>query len=96
MLRVYEGASGQKLNCAKTSLFFSSNTPIDIQEIIKERFRAQVIKHHEKYLGLPSLAGRNKKNTFNSIEDKLRKNLARWKEKLLSKVGKEGLIKVMA
>ena len=73
MLRVYEGASGQKLNYAKTSLFFSSNTPIDIQEIIKERFRAQVIKHHEKYLGLPSLAGRNEKNTFNSIEDKLRK-----------------------
>ena len=96
MLRVYEGASGQKLNYAKTSLFFSSNTPIDIQEIIKERFRAQVIKHHEKYLGLPSLAGRNKKNTFNSIEDILRKKLARWKEKLLSKVGKEGLIKVMA
>ena len=55
-----------------------------------------MIKHHEKYLGLPSLAGRNKKNTFNSIEDILRKKLARWKEKLLSKVGKEGLIKVMA
>ena len=34
---------------------------MDIQEIIKERFGAQVIKHHEKYLGLPSLVGRNKK-----------------------------------
>ena len=62
VLRVYEGASGQQLNCTKTSLFFSSNTPIDIQEVIKESFGAQVIKHHEKYLGLPSLVGRNKKD----------------------------------
>ena len=79
VLKVYECASGQQLNCTKTSLFFSSNTPMDIQEIIKERFRAQVIKHHEKYLCLPSLVGRNKKNTFNSIKDKLRKKLAGWK-----------------
>ena len=93
---MYEGASKQYLNRAKTSLFFSSNTPIDIQEIIKERFGAQVIKHHEKYLGLPSLVGRNKKSTFNSIKDKLRKKLAGWKGKLLSKAGKEVLIKVVA
>ena len=96
VLKVYEGASGQQLNRTKTSLFFSSNTPIDIQEIIKERFRALVIKLREKYLGLPSLVGRNKKNTFNSIKDKLRNKLVGWKEKLLSKAGKEVLIKVVA
>ena len=96
VLRVYEGASGQQLNRAKTSLFFSRNTPNNIQEIIKDRFRAQVIKHYEKYMGLPSLLGRNKKNTFNSIKDKLRKQLAGWKEKLLSKARKEVLIKVVA
>ena len=96
VLRVCECASGQQLNRTKTSLFFSSNTPMDIQEIIKERFGAQVIKHHEKYLGLLSLVGRNKKNTFNSIKDKLRKKLAGWKEKLLSKAEKEVLIKALA
>ena len=55
-----------------------------------------MIKLREKYLGLPSLVGRNKKNTFNSIKDKLRKKLAGWKGKLLSKAGKEVLIKVVA
>lgn len=47
-------------------------------------------------LGLPSLVGKNKRNTFNDIKDKLRKKLAGWKEKLLSKAGKEILIKAMA
>ena len=44
ILKVYEQASGQQLNRAKTSLFFSSNTPSGIQEEIKQRFGAQVIK----------------------------------------------------
>ena len=55
LLRVYEKASGQQLNRAKTSLFFSSNTSRDVQEEIKTRFGAQIIEQHKKYLGLPSL-----------------------------------------
>lgn len=47
-------------------------------------------------LGLPSLVGKNKRNTFNEIKDKLRKKLAGWKEKLLSKAGREIIIKAMA
>ena len=67
-----------------------------IQEEIKVKFGAQVIKQHEKYLGLLSLVGRSKRNTFNDIKEELKKNLAGWKEKLLSKAGKEVLIKALA
>ena len=67
-----------------------------IQEEIKVKFGAQVIKQHEKYLRLLSLVGRSKRNTFNDIKEKLKKNLAGWKEKLLSKAGKEVLIKAVA
>lgn len=40
--------------------------------------------------------GRNNKNSFKEIKEKLAKKLARWKEKLLSKAGKEILIKAVA
>ena len=96
VLKVYEDALGQQLNRAKTSLFFSNNTNRSIKEEIKSRFAAQIIKQHEKYLGLPSLVGNNKRNTFNAVKEKLAKKLTRWKEKLLSKAGNEVLIKAVA
>ena len=96
ILKVYEEASGQQLNRAKTSLFFSQNTRDEVNEEIKTRFGAQIIRQYEKYLGLPLLIGRNKRNSFNNIKEKLAKKLASWKEKLLSKAGKEELIKAVA
>ena len=55
-----------------------------------------MIWQHKKYLGLPSLVGRNKKNIFKEVKEKLAKKLASWKEKLLSKAEKEVLIKAVA
>ena len=42
------------------------------------------------------LVGKNKRNTFNEIKEKLHRKLAGWKEKLLSKARKEVLIKAVA
>ena len=44
ILSTYEKASGQQLNRSKTSLFFSPNTTKEIQDEIKIRFGAQVIR----------------------------------------------------
>lgn len=96
VLKVYELASGQQLNRAKTSLYFSSNTAKELQEEIKSRFGAQVIKQHERYLGLPSLVGKNKKYSFKEMKEKLARKLAGWMEKLLLKARKEILIKTVA
>lgn len=95
VLQIYKQASSQQLYQAKTSLFFSKNTPGDVKEEIKTRFRVQVIKQHKRYLGLPSLVGRNKQSTFKSIKEKLGKKLVGWKEKMLSKIEKEILIKAV-
>lgn len=64
VLETYEQASGQQLNRDKTALYFSHNTPQPMQEDIKALFGAEVIRQHEKYLGFPSLADKNKCNTF--------------------------------
>ena len=40
--------------------------------------------------------GRNKRSTFSAIKDKVGKKLEGWKQKILSKVGKEILIKAVA
>ena len=71
VLEVYEEESGQKLNRDKTSLFFSKNTKEEIKEFAKGTFGAQIIQHHEKYLGLPPLMGRAKKKAFNCIKDQV-------------------------
>ena len=73
----------------KTSLFFSGNTPREVQEEIKNRFGAQIIKQHEKYLGLLSLVGRNKRTTFNAIKEKLGKMLAVGKKNCSPRRGKK-------
>ena len=66
LLNLYEAASGQKINTDKTSLFFSSNTGLETQESIKQALGVETIPEYKKYLRLPSIVGRNKKNSFYS------------------------------
>ncbi|XP_037495086.1 uncharacterized protein LOC119370621, partial [Jatropha curcas] len=48
------------------------------------------------YLGLPSLIGRDKKQIFSFIKDRLWKKLNSWNNRFLSRVGREVLIKSVA
>nr|XP_023887252.1 uncharacterized protein LOC111999356 [Quercus suber] len=96
LLQVYEASSGQQLNRNKTSLFFSPNTEVGIREDVKNMFGADVIKPHESYLGLPSLVGRSKFNSFAQLKQRVANKVSGWKEKLLTNAGKEILIKVVA
>ena len=48
---------------------------------------------HQKYLGLPTIYGRSKKVLFRELLDRMWKKLRGWKEKLLSRAGKEILLK---
>ena len=46
-------------------------------------------------MGLPSLVGKEKKKFFSIIKERIWKKLKGWKEKLLSQVGREILIKAV-
>ena len=96
VLEDYEANSGKKLNKEKTSLFFNKNTCEDVQKQVKSQFGAQIIKHHEKYLGLLPLVGKGKRKAFNRIKDLVGRKIAGWKGKLLSNAGREILIKAVA
>ena len=92
----YERASSQQINRAKTTLFFSKPTNADIQDRIKDMLGVMVVQQYEKYLGLPSLVGRNKTESFSHIKQQIWKKLQGWESKLLSQAGREILIKVVA
>ena len=54
-----------------------------------------IIKDYEKYLGLPSLVGRQKKACFNKVKERIWAKMQGWKEKLSSQARKEVMIKAM-
>ena len=61
VLAKYERASGQQINRAKTTLFFSKSSTEEVQGVIKDMLGVNVVRQYEKYLGLPSLVGKKKK-----------------------------------
>ena len=51
----------------------------------------------EKCLGLPMVGGgKSKVNTFRGFQEKITKRIMGWKEKFISEVGREILIKIVA
>ena len=59
-------------------------------------FGAEIVRQHEKYLGLPPLVGKGKRKAFSRIKDQVGRKIAGWKGNLLSNAGREILIKAVA
>ena len=57
---------------------------------------ARVMNDCERYLGLPVTCGKSKVNMFKEIQEKISKRVMGWKEKFISKAGREILIKTAA
>lgn len=54
-----------------------------------------MVEKHEKYLGLPSIVGISRRQVFTNIKDRVWSRIQGWSAKLLSKAGKEVLIKAV-
>ena len=83
----------KRLILIKLLFFFSSNTRLETQESIKQALGAETVPEYKKYLRLPSIMGRNKKTAFTPIIERVWSKLKGWKEKTMSQVGREILIK---
>lgn len=96
ILDEYEKCSGQMINREKSSVLFSKNTKEQYKEEVKTFLKIKKEGNSGKYLGLPFYIGKSKSKTFAYLKDKIWKCIQGWKEKLLSKAGKEILIKAVA
>jgi hypothetical protein len=95
LLKVYEDASGQRLNNNKTAIYFSGNTTQIVKKEIVEVAGILVNQRYDFYLGLHAMVGRSKIVAFKSIRDQVWKILQDWKLQFLSQAGKEILLKAV-
>lgn len=96
VIKEYEQASGQLVNLDKSEVNFSQNVSENRKNMIRDRMGVKAVEVQEKYLGLPTIIGRSKKQIFAKVEDRMWKKLKGWKEQALSKAGKEVLLKSVA
>ncbi|XP_057800052.1 uncharacterized protein LOC131015604 [Salvia miltiorrhiza] len=96
LLGDYERASGQGINYHKSGIMFSSNVLPDDRDSLSQLLGVWSPLNTGRYLGLHSLIGRNKKEIFQYLRERLWNKVQGWSGKKLSKAGKEVLIKAVA
>ena len=93
ILATYELASGQAISLPKSEIYCSRNVPDGLKTTITNILGVQAVLGTGKYLGLPSMIGRDRKATFAYIKDRVWQKINSWSGKCLSKAGREVMIK---
>ena len=92
----YCTSSSQLVSEAKSSIYFSPNTPVEEKVVICQQLNINTEALNDEYLGLPSMVGTDRSDSFEYLIDRVNQVMIGWKEKLLSTGGKATLIKVVA
>jgi hypothetical protein len=95
ILKMHEGASRQKMNTSKTSIFFSKNTTMGDREQILKLAEMPATQRYDTYLGLSAVAGKSRMTVFRSIIERIWKQLQDRKLNFLSQAEKEIILKVV-
>ena len=96
VLQTYANALRLCIYMEKSSMYFRSNTQASQRVDIVSTLGVKEVERFKTYLGLPTLVGRAKYQTFSFLKDQVWKKLQGWKGIKLSRAGKEVLIKVVA
>lgn len=74
-LLLYQNASGQQVNFHKSKIYFIRNTTEEVKDVIASILHVKKVDKPKQYLGLPVSVGRNEKEVFSFILDKMRAKL---------------------
>jgi hypothetical protein len=84
------------INKDKSAIMFSLNTWTIEKEEVTTALQIEKETMSERYLGLLVYVGRDKTKGFQFFKERVWQRIQGWNEKLLSKAGKEVLIKAVA
>ncbi|KAG7616431.1 Endonuclease/exonuclease/phosphatase [Arabidopsis thaliana x Arabidopsis arenosa] len=93
ILQRYEKASGQMINKGKSAITFSAKTSDPAKSKVHQILGMQQVGGLGKYLGLPELFGKKKRDMFNLIIDRIRQRALCWSSRFLSTAGKATMLK---
>lgn len=85
MLKVFEKASGQKVNIQKSSVFFSRNIFGVAKQDIYNVLQFPEADDNTLYLGLPNLIGRKKSVIMGYLKDRLQSRVEGWDNNFFQK-----------
>ncbi|KAA3485207.1 reverse transcriptase [Gossypium australe] len=71
----------------------NSNSTVEEKEMVSRLLGVRVATNPEKYLGLPNMIGRRKKESFQNLLDRISMRIEGWSNRMLSLGGKEVFIK---
>ncbi|GMI70748.1 hypothetical protein HRI_000744100 [Hibiscus trionum] len=93
ILNCFGKFSGHCVNKKKTTIFFSPNTNVGLQQAISDRLGFHVVTSFGKYLGTPILHVGVSNDRFDFFIDKIQSCLEGWSAKHLSFMGRVTLVK---
>lgn len=68
----YCASSGEQVSDAKSSIFFSENTDVNVKAEVCEALNIVTESLNDKYLGLPALVGIDRSDCFRHLIDRVR------------------------
>lgn len=77
-------------------MFISPNVRNEKRKRLMNALGIHVEMYEEKYLGLPLVLGKSKKDFFGNLRDRIGVKVKGWMERFLSKAGRGTLIKSIA
>ncbi|KAM2245975.1 hypothetical protein PS2_006977 [Malus domestica] len=89
-------ASGKSINYDKSSIFLSPNTPFLLANQVCTILKISASINPGKYLGLPLIWGKSKRDVLVYVKDRILNKIQGWKASSLTMAGREVLLKSVA